>query len=132
VTASPERLVPKVHPATRAAEPDDPYTLHATAAPGDPEVLLRCLVQEYTWMGCDAEQILALFRDPFYPALHGLLHAFGEDGLRARIAALLAKTGTFHFRASVSEAAEPEEDEPPLIQLGMSALGKGKSHAEGL
>src|SRR6516225_3407479 len=92
-----ERFVPKVHPATRPAEPDDPLTLHATAVAGDPEVMLQCLVQEYAWMGWNVEEILGLFRDPFYPALHGLLSLYGEAGLRDRLVASIRQTGIMRF-----------------------------------
>src|SRR5262245_19305051 len=78
IMASPlPSLVPKVHPTSRPVEPDDPLTLHATTVAGDPELMLHCLVQEYAWMGWDAEQILSLFRDPFYPVLHGLWCLYG-------------------------------------------------------
>jgi hypothetical protein len=119
MTAASERYVPKVHPVTRPVEPDDPMSLHATPAPGDPEVMLRCLVQEYAWMGWGGEQILALFRDPCYPALHGLFHLYGEDGLRERLAALLGQIGVFRFRESVSDSPEPVEAESQLVELGI-------------
>ncbi len=128
--------VPKVHPITRPVEPDDPLTLHATPVAGDPEVMLRCLVQEYAWMGWDAEQILNLFRDPNYPVLHDLLRIYSENGIRERIAAVLEQTGVFCCEATVQEEPEPLEDEPGLIQLGIrnppQAPPKGKCHAEGL
>jgi hypothetical protein len=112
--------VPKVHPATRSVEPDDPMTLQATPVPGDPEVMLRCVVQEFAWLGWDAEQILGLFRDPFYPVLHDLRSLYGESGIRERIAELLRQTGVFHFQTSVREEPEPAA-EPELIQLGLPA-----------
>jgi hypothetical protein len=134
--SEPPRLVPKVHPATREAGPEDPYEPHATATPGDPEVLLRCLVQEYAWMGWDAGQILALFDDPFYPALQGLLDLYGEEGVRRRVEALLGRTGVWHFRASVREAPGDDEDEAALVEVGVSRLRPvgegGSSHAERL
>jgi hypothetical protein len=100
-----ERFVPKGDPRSRGAEPDDPYTLHATPAPGDPEALLRCLVQEYAGMGWGREEILELFRSPFFPALHGLLRAYSEAGVRERVAAVLGRTGTLRFRAVVARGA---------------------------
>src|SRR5262245_60941836 len=114
MTTSSERFVPKVHPATRSVEPDDPMTLHATPVPGDPEAMLRCVVQEYAWLGWDAEHILSLFRDPFYPALHGLRSLYGDAGIRERVVGLLRQTGVFHFQASVREEPEPAA-EPELI-----------------
>src|SRR5579885_463659 len=118
--AADEQFVPKVHPATRPIQPEDPFTLNATAVNGDPEWMLRCLVQEYAWMGWDAEQILARFRDPFYPALNALWHHYGEAGIRERVAALVRKSGVFHFAVTVREAPEPEDEEDGgLIQLNI-------------
>jgi hypothetical protein len=114
-----ERYVPKVHPATRLGEPEDPLALHAALVPGDPEVMLQCLVQEYAWMGWGTEQILGLFRDPFYPALHALLLWFGEDALRDRVSALLRQSGVFCVEGVVAEVPEPAEEEGELIQLGL-------------
>jgi hypothetical protein len=134
MAVTPQRFVPKVHPATRAVEIDDPMTLHATPLPGDPEVMFRCVVEEYARMGCGAEEILALFRDPFYPALNALGERFGEAGVRERLAGVLRRTGVFCFQAAVSESPEPAA-EPELVQLGsrvrLSAT-KGENHAEGL
>ena len=121
-----ERFVPKIHPATRPAEPEDPFTLHATLAAGDPELMLQCLVQEYAWLGWDAEQILSLFRDPFYPALHALRDLYGEDGVRQRVEALIRESGVLHF-----DIAMDEEPQAELVQLGIR-VQEGDSHAEGL
>ncbi len=131
-----ERFVPKTHPATRAVEPDDPLGLHATAVGGDPDVMLECLVQEYAWMGWNVQQILALFHDPFYPALNALLRRYGEDGIRHRVATVLARTGAFRVSGTVRDEPEPPEDdhEPELIELGVARAlaAKGDSHAQGV
>jgi len=110
------RFVPKVHPLCRAAEPDDPMTLSATAVAGDPDVLIHAVVQEYAWLGWDAGQIAALFHDPFYPVLHGLLQALGEAGIRARIDAVFARCGVYRFRATVHEALD--DSGPEVVQIG--------------
>jgi hypothetical protein len=155
MTSSGERWVHKVHPLARAAEPEDPLTLHATPVAGDPEVMLHCLVQEYAWMGWEAEEILRLFRDPFYPALHALWRLFGEAGLRERVTTVLKQTGTWRLDADVREEPEPDvgrisnpspcgtdwksvlhEEESELVQLGIrssqSDVLKGESYAAGL
>src|SRR5947209_8772484 len=93
-----ERFVPKVHPASREVMPEDPMTLCASPVAGDPDVLIRAVVQEYAWMGWDAGQIAALFRDPSYPMLYGLRHALGEAGVRERIDAVFRRCGVFRFR----------------------------------
>ena len=125
------RFVPKVHPATRPVEPEDPYTLHATPVAGDPDWMLECLVQEYADMGWGLEQILSLFRDPFYPALHAFWCACGEAGIRDRITDLLRRMGVFRFQAVVTEP-EPEETESELVELGIPVqwqTHEGSSHA---
>ena len=114
--SDPQRFVPKVHPLSRAAEPADPLTLNATTVPGDPDVLIRALVHEYAWMGWDAGQIAALFHDPFYPMLHGLLQALGEAGIRERIDAVFNRRGVFRFRTTVVEA--PDDSGPEVIPIG--------------
>src|SRR5690348_11041295 len=130
-----ERLVPKVHPATRPVEPGDPLSLHATELAGDPELMLQCLVQEYAWDGWDAEQILRLFRDPFYPALHNLWCLYGEAGLRDRLLAVVGQTGIWRFQTTVREEPETVDQEPELIPLGIRSCqadkGKGEHHAAG-
>lgn len=108
------RFVPKVHPAAREVEPDDPMTLHAMVFPGDPDVMIRAVVQEYGGMGWDDDAILGLFLDPFYPALHGVALALGMDEVRRRIAAVLKEHGVYRFRCTVREA--PEEPDVVTIQ----------------
>jgi hypothetical protein len=112
------RLVPKVHPATREVEADDPMELVAEPVPGDPDVMLACLVQEFAGLGWDADQLLALFRHPAYPVLNHLLAHYGEAEVRRRVADLLAQSGVFRVRETVADP-DPEDDEPELIQLAV-------------
>jgi hypothetical protein len=126
---NPERFVPKVHPASREVMPDDPLTLHATPVAGDPDLLIRAVVQEYAWMGWDAGQIAALFDDPFYPMLHGLRHALGAAGVRGRIDAVFHRCGVFRFRSTIHE--ETEDSAPELVQLGLGRP-EGVHHGDGL
>jgi hypothetical protein len=117
------QFVPKVHPATRSVEPDDPLDLNATLVAGDVDLMFRSVVQEYAWMGWGTAPILGLFRDPFYPVLHGLWEALGEEETRARIEAVLARTGVIHFHATVHETEPDESDlEPDLVTIGIPAV----------
>jgi len=125
---STERFVPKVHPASREVMADDPMTLCATPVAGDPDLLIRSVVQEYAWMGWDAEQIAALFRDPFYPMLHGLCRVLGEADVRDRIEAVFHRCGVFRFRSTVQE--EPDETVPELIQIDL-CKPQGVRHGNG-
>jgi hypothetical protein len=105
------RFVPKVHPVTRPIEPEDPFALNATPVSGDPDLMIRAVVLEYAWLGWSADQIISLFRDPFFPLLHGLWQTLGESELRARIASLVATSGIFRFRSTIVETpADAESD----------------------
>jgi hypothetical protein len=125
-----ERFVPKVHPATRSVEADDPMTLHATAVEGDPEAMVRAVIQEYAWMGWDPEQIVGLFRDPFYPMLHALRLALGEAGIRRRLDDVYRRQGVYRFRSTIFEDPDVADGEPELVQIGPLRPG-GSRHAAG-
>jgi hypothetical protein len=126
------RFVPKVHPATRDVAADDPMSIHATAVPGDPDLMLRAVVQEFGGMGWDFPMILALFHDPDYPVLHALGAALGETEIRRRIAAILETQGVYRFHCTIQEAPE----EPEVIQIerppGAHRSRRENHHAPGL
>jgi hypothetical protein len=104
-------LVPKVHPATRPVEPEDPLNLHGFEVPGDPEIMLRMLVEEFARMGYGLEALMGLCRDPFYHALHGVWLRYGEEELRRRICGILARAGVMRVRTVC--APDPQN----LVQL---------------
>jgi hypothetical protein len=104
----------KPHPRDRPAEPDDPLNLHAVEVDGDPDLMLRLLVEEYARLGWRLDSLLAMFRDPFYQAAHGLWLLYGEEELRRRITATLARCGV--LRASTAHAQPASER---LVQLDL-------------
>jgi hypothetical protein len=116
--------VPKIHPATRGVEPEDPMNLFAVEIPGDPELMLRLLVEEYARMGWGLEALMGLFRDPFYVAAHGLWLHYGEEDMRRRLTTLLSKIGV--VRVKTTTAAQPPEQ---LVQINLSSAPKGNDHA---
>jgi hypothetical protein len=112
-----ENLVPKVHPLDRGMAPEDPFELVATPAIGEPDVMLECILQEFLWMGWDAEQLLALFGNPAYPLLCELEAHYGRDEVRRRVEALVAR-GTRMRVTEFLEEPEPEcEHGPELLQI---------------
>jgi hypothetical protein len=122
MTQSVNQFVPKVHPLTRGFESEDPMELQATPVTGDPEVMLRCVVQEYAWMGWDSEQIFGLFGQPLYPALNALLEFYGEVGVRGRISQVLGRSGVLRFAETLNDPSSLEEEleadaGPELIQI---------------
>ena len=138
MTTEPSRFVPKVHPASRPVEAEDPLSLHAISLEGDPELMLHCVVQEYAWMGCDGEEILRLFRDPSYPALHALWKHFGETFIRDRISQIVGRAPLFRV-ATKEQDEETAAGQPVLIDLGVpanwrtpGAPAQGNHHAASL
>ncbi len=91
-------LVPKVHPLSRTVESEDPMELMATPAPGDPDVMLESIVQEFAWMGWNAEQLLELFHSPMYPVLNQLREHYGDDVIREKVEAVVGRAGVLSFR----------------------------------
>lgn len=117
-----DNAFPKVHPATRLAEPEDPMNLHGFEVPGDPEVMLRMLVEEYARMGFGAEEIMRLFRDPFYQAFHGLYQIWGEEGVARRVGAIISKFGVMRTTAH-DRAPAPHQ----LVELSVPKQRHGRS-----
>ena len=122
--ASAPPLVPKVHPLDRELLADDPMELMANIVSGDPALMLRCMIDEYVWMGWDADELFGLFRSPEYPALRSLLDHFGEARVRAEIEEMLQGMAGVRVTAIVDETPDPDliedhSDEGELIQLSL-------------
>jgi hypothetical protein len=106
--------VPKVHPATREALPGDPMEMQAFEIPGDRELMLRLLIEEYARVGWGVEAIMQMARDPNYTAFYGLRHSLGEEGLRRRVSDIVARCGVFRIRTTESE---PMSEQLVQVQL---------------
>ena len=107
--------VPKIHPATRPVEPEDPLNLFGFEIEGDPELMLCMIVEEYARMGYDCDALMELARNPFYQAVHGLWQLLGEKELRCRVSRILARCGV--LRTSWREAPPP----PDVVQIQLPA-----------
>ena len=88
----------KVHPLDREMLPDDPLEMQAFEVPGDTDLMFRIVIEELARLGTDKAAIVALARDPFYPALHGLLKLYGEEEFSHRGSQILAKVGVVRVR----------------------------------
>ena len=67
-------------------EDDDPMELVGVALPdGDPEELAGAIVEEFIRMGLSNEELLALFRDPFYAGPHAIWRSRGDEYVRGLI-----------------------------------------------
>lgn len=115
----------KPHPSRRGVEPDDPMNLHGCEVSGDPNLMLRMIVEEYARVGCSLETLVGMCRDPFYHALHGLWLHFGEDELRCRLTEIVARTGVVRVREEFRQPASKQ-----LVQIALPRDShEGTSHA---
>jgi hypothetical protein len=78
-------------------EGDDPHELLALAVPALGTETWRlqaeCFAEELLRTGYDPEQVLAIFKDPFYAGAHQALTHLGEDSVRAAIEQVAAALG---------------------------------------
>ena len=95
--------VPKIHPATREALPDDPMEMHGFEVPGDPELMLRMLVEEYTRMGWGVDALMSLAKDPNYTAFYAFRKSLGDDGLRQALSRIIARCGVIRVKTTETE-----------------------------
>jgi hypothetical protein len=102
----------KVHPATREILPDDPMEMHGHEVPGDPDLMLRLLVEEYARIGWGLEPIMQLARDPNYQGFHRLYRLLGEDAFRRRVSEILSRCGV--IRVETKETVPVSEK---LVQI---------------
>ena len=112
--ANDDRWVEKVHPLSRNADAEDPFELVATpVVGGDPAHMLECILQEFAWMGWNAEQLLSLFHNPGYPLLCQLQEHYGSEEIQRQVELLVSRWGVLQFREKIEE---PEE-EPEVVQI---------------
>ncbi len=72
--------------ARKPFEDDDPMELVGVAFPeGDVEEMAACLVEEFVRIRMSDEELLGLFKSPFYAATHRIYREMGEDAVRALI-----------------------------------------------
>jgi hypothetical protein len=77
-------------------DPEDPLELHRIALPTDEdttEAMTDCIIEEFMRLGYDHEQLLALFRNPYYTGLRMVLETKGETYLRECIEEMFARRG---------------------------------------
>jgi hypothetical protein len=107
-----QNAVPKIHPASREILPDDPLEMHAFEVPGDQELMLRLLIEEYARIGMGVDAVVELSQDPNYTAFYGLRQSLGESQFRRRVESIIARCGV--IRVMRTETEPPSEN---LIQI---------------
>ncbi len=90
-------------------DPDDPMALVGVELGGGSiEEMAECLVEEYIRDGWDDEQLLCLFRDPFYRATSRIYQEKGEKYVLALIGKVRQKWG-FWKGADISVRLRADE-----------------------
>jgi hypothetical protein len=111
-----ENAEEKIHPATREILPDDPMEMQAFEVFGDPELMLRILVEEYARIGWGVGAIMQLARDPNFTAFYGLRQALGEEELRRRVRGIIERCGVMRIRTKETEPLSEQ-----LVQITLPA-----------
>lgn len=106
--------VPKIHPASREILPEDPLEMQAHEMPGDQELMVRMLVEEYARLGWDVDDLIRLSQDPNYFAFNALYHQFGKEVLRQRFKQVIARCGV--MRVKITEKMPLTEQ---LVQIDL-------------
>lgn len=114
MTAEQPQPVPKIHPATREILPEDPLEMQAFEVPGDPQLMLRLLVEEYARLGWGTADIMRLAQDANYQAFHGLYCYFGEEELSRRVAETISRCGVMRVTSEEKPLDLPPEN---LVQI---------------
>lgn len=98
-------------------DPTDPLSLNGVQTPGEessPREMAEVFIDEFFRQGFGREQILNLFRNPFYRSPHALFRLLGEE----QIVAILQETALFWEKV---QQAGKQANRAPLLPLG--ALG---------
>ena len=64
------------------SDPSDPNMLVSVMLPGDADSaheMVYVLAEEFARLGYSRQQLLALFKNPFYGGAHGAYRALGEE-----------------------------------------------------
>jgi hypothetical protein len=103
------------HPSDRPVLPDDPMSLNAIEFDGDPEFMLKIMVEEYARLGCDFETFVGMCQEPFYQGLYGLWVHFGQDELRRRAKEAFARCGVVRVKVTHTKPANDQ-----LVQIALT------------
>ena len=79
-------------------DPSDPNVLVGVMLPAERESICemaRAVAEEFASLGYDEEQLVALFRRPFYTGAHQAYRVLGEVEIRSLIRESLAIWGRF-------------------------------------
>ncbi len=84
-------------------EKDDPFELKGVAIDGDPEVMIRCIIEEYARMGWGRERIMYLFETPNFQIPNRYLEEHGKEQVEKLVDRVLSEHGVFQYDVQKKE-----------------------------
>ena len=110
-------------------DPSDPHDLVGVEVPAGEEAhveMAYAFAEEFTRLGFTEEQLLQLFRNPFYRSAYGAFSILGEEKIKSIVQEVLEVWGRFRL-------VDREVLEEPLVQLEASpGTKKEVSHESSL
>jgi hypothetical protein len=114
-------------------DPTDPNMLVGVLLPADAEAtrdMAYVFAEEFARLGYTREQLLWLFKNPFYGGAHGAYQALGEDEILAIIDECLNVWGT--IKITVQDVQTVQTDQTPSSILPRVAGEEGNRRSEPL
>jgi hypothetical protein len=111
--------------------PDDPHILVGVALPGGPEAardMAAAIAEEFAAMGLGEEQIMGLFRNPFYAGAHRAMALLGATAVRRMVRESLDVWG--RMRIEVRDARDDAGAAAPLRIGRRSAADEAPEHED--
>ena len=103
-------------------DPTDPNVLVGVLLPADGEAMrdmAYVFAEEFARLGYTREQLLWLFKNPFYGGAHGAYRALGENETLSIIDECLAVWGS--IKVTVQDVQNVQDDQPPPSSSPASA-----------
>ena len=114
-------------------DPTDPNMLVGVMLPADAEAtrdMAYVFAEEFARMGYSREQLLWLFKNPFYGGAHGAYCSLGENEILQIIDECVNVWGSVNFSISDSALSSDEELDNPSpqskIENPKSKIGEGE------
>jgi hypothetical protein len=111
----------------KEVEVDDPMELVGIVLPADAEAtreMAYVFAEEFARMGHERQQILALFKNPYYGGAHGAYRALGEAATLAIVDECVGAWGKVKF-SILDFGFSIEEGEDRGIQTSQSKIENG-------
>ena len=113
-------------------DPTDPNVLVGVMLPADEEAMREMayvFAEEFARLGHDRQQILTLFKSPFYAGAHGAYRALGEEAIQSIVDECIAAWGGIRF-SILDFGREPQSNDFEFSigeRGGESKIGNPKS-----